>query len=417
MKFVSPWLASLFSICLAVSVLGQDDWQNWRGPTGNGIADQDQKPPTSWDADKNVIWKTKVPGRGHASPIVLGDKIFLATADDKAKTQSVVCFDRESGKQLWSTLIHRGKFNPRIYRTNTHASSTIATHGGRSLFVVFNNDQAAQLTKLDMDGKIVWQKKAGIFKPTRYQFGFGASPIVHESNVIVASESETEAFVAAFDVESGDEKWRIKRPSATSYSTPVVANVGGREQLLISGGREVAGYSPEDGSNLWKTSAKWSVSCGTMVWDGDLVFASGGYPTKQTLAIRGDNGKVVWQNRVKCYEQSMLALDGHIYALSDNGIAYCWDAKDGTEKWHARMESPVSASPVLAGGHIYFTSQRGNTFVIEANPNEYKLVSKNKLGNDTYATPAFCGNRIYTRIAELERDDRQEWLYCIGSNN
>ena len=137
----------------------------------------------------------------------------------------------------------------------------------------------------------------------------------------------------------------------------------------MSGGQQVAGYDPETGAVLWKTPAQWVTSCGTMVWDGNLVFASGGFPAQQTLAIRADgSGQIVWQNPVKVYEQSMIVVDGYLYAQAEKGIVYCWRCSDGKEMWSARTKGPESASPVLAGGNLYFTNELGTTFVIKPDP-------------------------------------------------
>ena len=149
-----------------------------------------------------------------------------------------------------------------------------------------------------------------------------------------------------------------------------------------------------------------------MVWDGDLVFASGGYPPQQTMAIRADgSGKIVWQNPVKVYEQSMIVVDGYLYAQAEKGIVYCWRCSDGKEMWSARTRGPESASPVFAGGNLYFTNELGTTFVVKPDPKEFKLVATNQLGSSSFASMTILDNRIYTRVADA---NQQEWLYCLG---
>ena len=415
---------NILSIALAVTtyllcspLISQDDWPRWRGPNGNGVAVEGQTPPTSWDEDTNVIWKTKVPGRGHASPIIIGDKIFLATAEESDESQSVVCYDRASGKRLWKTEINQGALNPKVHRNNTHASPTIATDGER-VFALFNNHESIQLAAVDYNGKRVWTKVVGQFK-SRLPFGFGASPIVHDGNVIVTNQNNADSAMTAYDGASGKQVWKIELPKKGNYSTPVVANIGGREQLLISGQRSVNSYDPASGDKLWEAAGKWDITCGTMVWDDELVFASGGYPAQQTLAIKADgSGKMVWENPIKVYEQSMLLLDGHIYAHSDNGAIYCWRAKDGEEMWKQRFSSrrsPVSASPVSANGHIYLTAENGQTLVIKANHEKLEEVARNKLGDESFASMAICDNQIFTRVAIVDPNgERQEWLFCLG---
>ena len=220
---------------------------------------------------------------------------------------------------------------------------------------------------------------------------------------------------AALDRATGKVVWQTPRPARLSYSSPVVANVAGRDQLLISGCDMVAGYDPATGKQLWQANVTTMATCGTMVWEGDLVFASGGYPKAETACVKADgSGKVVWTNRQKCYEQSMLAVDGYIYAVTDQGIAYCWRSADGQEMWRERLRGPVSASPILAGGNIYLTNELGTTYVYKADPQQFTEVAVNQLGDEGFATPAICGSRIYVRAAQNSARGRQETLYCIG---
>ena len=226
-----------------------DDWMQWRGPTNNGIAPADQKPPTTWSNSKNVKWKTALPGNGHGSPTIYAGRIFLATADDSKKTQSVSCYSQADGKQLWEKEIHAGNFAPKIYPKNTHASQTIACDG-KAIFVTFDNSGAIFLTKLDLDGNVQWQKRTGGYD-TYYKFGYGASPTIYKSTVIVAAESKV-GFLVAYDRKSGDEVWRTDR-KRSSYSSPIVAKTGGKEQLLISGGSEIAGFIRKRESSFGKS--------------------------------------------------------------------------------------------------------------------------------------------------------------------
>ena len=155
MIFVRPICFLAFSMIIALPLSAQDDWARWRGPNGNGIAESGQQPPVDWSESKNVIWKTKVPGRGHASPIIVDQKIFLTTADQQNQTQSVLCYDRKTGKQLWSKVINTGGLPGRIHPKNTHASPTIATDR-KHLFAVFNHDGIVDVTALTMAAVAKW---------------------------------------------------------------------------------------------------------------------------------------------------------------------------------------------------------------------------------------------------------------------
>jgi len=406
-------VATLLPNCLN----GQSqEWSRWRGPNGNGVLDS-QKPPTKWSSEENVIWKVKVPGRGHASPTIVKGKVLLATADKDLQTQSVVCFDQDSGEELWNKPVNKGGLPGRIHRKNTYASSTIATDG-ELVFVVFSYNDKVHLTALDLEGNEVWDKLVGSYKP-QFAFGYGASPIVYRDLVIVTNDGGADAALVAYDTKTGDEKWKTKRNGISSFSTPVVTEIDGKDQLLISGGKKATSYNPETGDENWEVNANWDVTCGTMVWDSknSLVFASGGFPDNQTIGMNSKTGKKVWDKPVKVYEQSMLAYEGYLYAHSDNGAIYCWRAEDGQEMWRQKFSDRrvgVSASPVLANGNIYFTAENGETVVVKASHEGYEEIARNNLGTESFASMAMINDRIYARIADSANGSRQEWLYCLG---
>jgi len=414
-KFVRDLLAAEKPAGASGGSTSAGDWPWWRGPNHNGVA-EGPAPPTEWSDSKNVIWKTPVPGRGHSSPTVVGDHIYLATANEREQTQSVICFDRASGKQEWETTVGRGGF-PKIHNKNTHASQTVACDGER-LFITFFNNNRIELTALDLNGEQQWQKEVAPFRPKAYQYGYAASPLIHGKNVIVVGDSDTGGFLMAFNRQTGAAAWRGARPPKLSWSSPVVANVAGREQLLLSGGEMVVSYDPKNGRGLWQTQATTSATCGTMVWENGLVFASGGYPKAETVCIKGDgSGQIVWRNQQKCYEQSMLVHQGYLYAITDPGVAYCWKADTGQEMWKARLRGPISASPILAGDNIYAADERGSMFVFRANPEKFELVGQNRLGSESFATPTICDGKIYWRVAQGQGGSRQEYLYCIGEGS
>ncbi|GAB4136149.1 MAG: PQQ-binding-like beta-propeller repeat protein [Planctomycetaceae bacterium] len=424
MRTISISFSFLYAVIFSVAVFGvqgrlladaQTDWAAWRGPNGNGIAAAGQIPPVAWSPSRNVMWKARIPGRGHSSPTIVGNKILLTTADDKRQVQTVLCLDRKTGRRLWKTDVNTGGFPRKIHPKNTHATPTIASNG-RMIFAVFNNHGNVQLTALNMTGKQVWQKIVGDYRPNKYQFGYAPSPVLYRNSVIIAAECDTDSYITALSQTSGDRIWRIERPKLVSYSSPIVARINGRDQLLISGCGLVASFNPENGKEIWSCQGISTATCGTMVWDGDLVFVSGGYPKKGTMAVRADgSAKIEWTNQVKCYEQSMLAHKGYLYAVSDGGVAYCWNAKTGRQMWSKRLGGgSVSASPILANGNIYATNERGTTFVFKATPREFIAVSRNQLGNSTFATPSICDSKIYIRTAFDMNGRRQEMLYCIG---
>ncbi len=392
------------------------DWPWWRGPNGDGVAEAGQSVPAEWSETKNVLWKVPLPGRGHSSPTIVGKRIFLATADERRQVQSVMALDRESGKTLWKTDISQGGF-PKTHPKNSQATPTVACDG-KLVFVAFHHNNQITLTVLNLEGKPVWEKIVGAYHPQIYEYGYAPSPLLYDSLVIIAADVEQGGCLVAYNRETGRQVWRTARPKRYSFSSPVVANVAGRDQLLMSGCELVASYDPKTGKPLWSAPGTTMATCGTMVWSGDLVIASGGYPKAETICVKADgSGKVVWKNRQKCYEQSMIVHDGYVYAVTDRGIGICLRASDGQLMWQERLQGPVSSSPVRVGETIYQTIEDGTTLVFKANPQKFELIAKNKLGNEGFPTPAICGNRIYLRTAKTGDGSRQEYLYCLGLPN
>ena len=398
---------------VAEASFGPDDWPGWRGPNRNGIAN-DQSVPVSWNRSENIVWKTDVPGRGHSSPTVVGDRIYLTTADEAKQTQSVICFDRQSGKQLWITPLSEGGFPRAIHNENSHASCTVACDGER-LFVAFLNHEAIHVSALDLEGNILWQKEAGSFDS---KFGYAPSPTIYKSLVIVAADHQSGGFIAALHRNSGDIVWRKQRPAYATYSSPIVANVAGKDQLLISGAFKVWSYNPDSGEENWSVEGTAEATCGTVIFQDDLVFASGGWPESETLCIKADGtGEVLWRITDKSYVTSILAHKGYLYAVdSEQGIAYCWNAQTGKRAWRQRLPGgKIRSSPSLVQDHLYVTNVRGTTYVLKADPKKYQFVAQNQLGNECYSTPSICGGKIYLRVAERSSRSRKETLYCIGT--
>lgn len=385
------------------------DWPWWRGPLRNGIAVPDQKPPTRWSETQGVAWKASVPGRGHGAATVVGEHIYLAVCNEETGSQGVLCLDRATGRQLWKKVVHATG----AMRKNSKATgaSTTPAWDGERLFVCFPNSGALYATALNRDGQQVWQQKVSDYIVHQ---GYGASPALYQSLVIVTSDNKGGGAIAGLDRQTGKVVWKRDRPETPNYPSPIILHVAGRDQLIMTGCDLVTSYDPLTGKTLWEIEGSTTECVTSTVTDGHRIFTSGGYPTNHMSAVEADgSGRVTWSNRNRVYVPSMVLRDGLLFGVLDAGIAACWKSDTGEELWKKRLVGNFSASPVLVGDLIYATNENGRTFVYRASPEGYTEVARNKLGDEVFATPTICGSRIYMRIAEHGADGRQEFLYCL----
>ncbi len=397
------------------SIAGAEDLMGWRGPRLDGSAAAGQRPPTDWDETTNVAWKVPVPGRGHSSPIVVDGKVFLSTADDVRKVQSVICFDAASGVQQWERIVHEGGMDNKnamgANARSSFASSTIAADDDH-LYVNFFNDNAVRTTAIDYQGEIIWQRKV---TPYVMHQGYGSSPFLHGELVIVSADNKGGGAVAGLDRKTGEVRWTHPRPSKPNYASPIVHSIAGRDQLILTGCDLVTSLDPMTGKVLWEIKGATTECVSTTVTDGVHVYSSGGYPKNHIAAIVADgSGKVAWETRTRNYVPSMVIRDGHLFCALDDGIAACIDASTGEEVWKKRLGGTFSSSPVLVGDMIYATNEGGETFIFKASSDKFVSVGKNQLGESVFATPAIVDGRIYMRVAESEDATRQEYLVCIA---
>jgi outer membrane protein assembly factor BamB len=386
------------------------DWPWWRGPDRNGEAARDQKPPTEWSEGKNVVWKAAIVGRGHGSVAILGNRIFLQTADESNGAQIVICLDRKNGSQLWSTAVHPNG-GMRKNNKSTAASSTPACDGER-VFVNFPNNGSLVTTALDLNGKQLWQTK--ICDYIEHQ-GYGSSPALYQSLVLVSADNKAGGAIAALDRKSGEIVWRRERPQMPNYPSPIVLNVAGKDQLLMTGCDKVSSFNPLTGETLWEVDGATTECVTSTVTDGNHIFTSGGYPKNHMSAVVADgSGKKAWENDSRLYVPSLVIRNGFLFGVLDAGIAVCWKAETGEEVWKARLGGTFSSSPVLVGDKIYATSEVGETFVYRADPTKFEQLGKCKLGDEVLSTLVICDSRIYCRAAHSVDGKREEFLYCLG---
>ena len=390
----------------------ETDWPNWRGPTHNGIASPNQKPPTIFSVAKNVVWKAPVPGRGHGTPIVVGNRVILLTAAPAKELQSVIAYNRKNGQLLWKRDIHQKGFM-RHNKKASQANGSLSCDGER-IFFNFPNSGAAWTTALNLaDGKMLWQTRITDYVVHQ---GYGSTPFVYKRLLIVAADNKKAGLIAALDRTNGKVLWKHKRPKKPNYPSPVIFNVKGRDQLFLTGCDLVASLDPLTGRKLWEFNGSTTECVATIVTDGQRIFTSGGYPKNHISAVEADgSGKVTWRNNIRVYVPSMVVNDGHLYAVTDGGIATCWNSATGETMRKGRLGGTFSASPTLVGDNFYAANEHGEFFIFKATPKAFEIISKNQLGDEIFASPVIVGSRIYQRTAIRKGSQRQEFLFCIGN--
>jgi outer membrane protein assembly factor BamB len=415
------------------------NWPSFRGPGASGVADG-QAPVAAWDGENavNVRWKTPIPGLGHSSPIVWGDRIFLTTAvssnpdpefrpgglrgdnlstDRTVQAWKVLALDKWTGRILWERTAHEGVPRGQRHLKSTFATPTPATDGRR--VVAFFGSEG--LYCYDADGSLMWKKDLGPIG--HFGYGFASSPIIYRDIVIIQSDTNTDkkqdrpsSFIAAFDLADGRERWRTPRDEddRASFATPTMYEGTGRPQIIANGGTRARAYDPATGKEIWSLSAPSDIVTPTPVVSRDLVFVMSGNTGYQPIfAIRpnaiGDvtlkpgqesNDFVAWSStRGGSFTPTPIVYGDYLYSINVSGIVGCYDAKTGARQYLQRLQhggSGFSSSPVAADGRLYFASEDGDVFVVKAGP-QFELLSTNAMGEVIMATPAISGGLIFIR--------------------
>lgn len=408
----SPLLVPLLLAITSLS-LSAADWPWWRGPDRNGVAPGNPHPPVKLDDPRSQKWAVEIPGRAHGSACVCGDRVFLPTADETAKTQSMHGFDRATGRLLWTTVIHRDGMTQKSNRKESWASATPACDGER-VFMSFVHGEAVFTTALDLNGNQLWQTRISDFVIHQ---GYGASPAIWGDLVIVAADSKgtNGGAVCGLDRKTGAVIWKIPRDAKPNYASPIILEAAGRTQLFLSGIDKVTSLDPLNGKMLWEIDGATTECVTSTVTDGQRIFTSGGYPKNHVSAILADgSGTLAWESKERVYVPSMLVRNGHLYAVLDSGVAACWEAATGKEKWKERLGGTFSASLVMENDRIYAANESGELFVFRAIPERMELLGRHKIADEMFATPAIADGQIYLRVAFLDGERRTEKLVCYG---
>lgn len=405
-----PWLgASLLVLCVTVLVKADTNWPRWRGPEGTGHTTETGT-PVKWDA-KDIVWKVPLKGKGQSSPIIWGERIFLTTALDGGKERIVFCVNRQDGKLLWERTAWKGE-PEKSHVMNGWATPTCCTDGER--VVAFFGKGG--LHCYSVEGKPLWSRNdLGNFDGI---WGTAACPILVGDLVIQNCDTQGESSLVAFNKTDGKTVWKTKRASTErgGWSTPVLAKLDGRQELVLNGELAVIGYDPTNGKQLWscKSFAKRGEPTPT-VGDG-LAYVINGQPGDIYAVKLGGSGDVTkshmaWHTPRKFGrdQPSPILVGNFLMTMSIDGRAACYDAKTGKELWLERLEGKFTSSPIAANGRAYFQSEAGETYVLEPGP-KMKLVAKNTLGSP--ADELFRASLTPSEGQLFARSDRT--LYCIG---
>jgi len=436
------WIVSLSG----VAVFAADaNWPQFRGPEAGGLGTG--TPVTEWNGatGKNILWKTPIPGLGHSSPVIWGDRVFVTTAvpekgDASLKTGMygnvdsvegeppqnfrVYCLDQRSGKVVWDRTAAVGQPRTKRHPKSSHANPTPATDGTH-LAVFFGSEG---LYVYDFEGRLLWKKDLGVLEASFYmvpaaQWGFSSSPVIANGKLIILADVLKNAFLAAFDVHTGNLLWRTARNDVPTFGTPTVAPYTGRDgvprQVVVNGWKQVAGYDLETGRELWTMRGEGDIPVPTPVAaDGLVVITHSHGPGRPVYAIRTDaagdlnasRAAVAWvQERAGNYMVTPLLHDGLAYLCNDGAVLTVFRLASGERVYQQRLGtggSWFSGSPVAAGGRLYATDEDGKTYVL-ALGKEFRLLAENELGEGVMSSAAIVDGVIYLR--------GRHHLFAIGS--
>ncbi len=427
LRALSFWLVTSVVVASALPgarLLG-GEWPEFRGPTGQGHLTAG-KLPTEWGPGKNVAWKREIPGLGWSSPIVSGRRIYLTTSVPSEANNSyslrALCLEAASGNLVWDQEVIRedGSTSPKIHTKNSHASATPVLHDER-LYVHFGHMGTACL---NLDGKIVWKNIAIHYAPVH---GNGGSPVVVDGLLVFNCDGGDVHFVVALDCKTGKEVWRTQRNTDAvkkfSFSTPLVIEVGGQKQLVSAGSNAVCAYQPRTGEEIWRVRYDGYSVVPRPVFGHGLVYICTGYESPKVLAIRVDGkgdvtaSHVAWQlTRAAPHTPSLLLVGDELYLVADKGVASCLDARTGKQHWQERLRGAYSASPLFAGGFVYFQSEDGHGTVVKAGK-AYSPVAHNDLQERTLASFAADGNALLVRTERHLYRFAQPWTELLPEGN
>ena len=421
MQRIIAALIAVFILLASPAAAADGDWPTWRGPNHDGMARGDA--PLHWSDTEHVAWKATVPGRGHSSPVVWGDRIFLTTAVPTSAGASgsraipehrflVLAYDRKTGRQLWERVAKVATpHQPHHQQYGSFASNSPITDGTH--VIAFFGSRG--LYAYTLAGELVWEKDLG--QLTMFNsFGEGAWTALDGDKLFVVLDHEGASFLLALDKRTGRELWRTPRQGNTNWSGPYVTTHNGRKQVIVSASREVCGYDIDTGAVLWKARGLGQNTIPAPVAADGMVYVMSGFRDPNLMAIRlgreGDltnTDAIVWQNqRGTSYTPSPILYDGTLYVLTDSGMLSAFDAKSGKPHYQQmRLPKPYNfkSSPVGVNGKVYLASEDEDVIVVRMGE-RFEVLATNTIPGEMFiATPAVVDGEIYLR--------GRNTLYCI----
>ena len=414
----------LVLLCGLVSCQSADEnWTHFRGSRLDGIADV-KSAPVSWAADSNIVWKTAIHGKGWSSPVVLGEQVWISTATDDGKEMYALCLDYKTGAILRDILVFTPDTIYRKHAVNSYATPTPAIERGK-VYLHYGRFGTACINT--GDGSIVWTRTD---LECQHVQGPGSSPVLYKDLLILHMEGSDVQYLVALDKASGETVWKVKRPAEPyeplawigkkAYTTPLILEVNGKDQLISNGSAVCIAYEPETGKEIWRVVGGAESTVAMPVYEDGLVFIYTGYEVDEEgkfanlLAVNPDGAgnitesHVAWKLRTKQLHNQMLTpviREGLIHTVNTDGQQQCIDAKSGEVLWTRRVKGKYNASPIYADGKLYFCSTRGKVMVFKHGP-EYELLAENSLEGEIWTTPAILRDQILIRTSKF--------LYLIG---
>ena len=394
----------------STTAIAAETWPQFRGPDGNGISAA-QGLPTKWSETENVLWKTAIPGKGHSSPVILKDDIWLTTALNKGKSRNVLTIDYKTGKIIRNKTLFAVEKPERCHKGNSYATPTPVLENDR-IYITFGSAGTACLSA--ETGEVIWQRTD--FKVTYFDVGAASSPIIYRDKLIMIcdGDNKSERFVTALDKMTGKTIWRSDRVFTAeqlkrmvhSSCTPNTITVDDKDQIICPGGRMVSAYEPETGKEIWTLKYdSWSVICRPLYADG-LLYICAGVVKPIMLCInpvgaKGDITKsdnIVWQTKKLVPNMpSPLYINNRFYTMTSAKLA-CRKPETGEIIWNKRIKGQTEASPVCSEGNIYLFNKSGGCTVVKAS-DTFQPISTNKLEKGCWASPAIIGKSLIVRTA------------------